>query len=467
MRPLTTLLPLFPLALATPALIPREPPIEPPTFTPNPITGVWTPTSPFGTLLYNITNSTSSAHFTIHNAPNVATANLSLTILEAAYSCFVTTLGWRSPGLALGTPHNATVPTPWMKLNIYTDPDLRRSRGASGMATPDRPSGYGYVSIVPGYLTDKPEFEDAVVHVLVHEFAHTVMMAELNWNATVMAWTGWAEPLANWFRDLYKSGEVCGAARERYGRAKIKADIPSLASALGESWRVLVDSQNYYYSWPFLTYLGYNPDGIAGLGLEGVRGLVSGARRDDAGETALHVLGRMLDQAGARLSAGEVVAMYWARMAFLDIGHPEGRAQFVETRGEIHWGKYVLADGKWTVAKRMAPLYMGSNITPLELTGNDGVVGIEVTLVGENKVPVEAVRVTVAVRNVVKGDVRYVRFETLKGEVVIREDEEAMLVVVNAPDAPASYLTHEPYTTLDSVGVLYEVVLKGAKFGGH
>jgi len=110
---------------------------------------------------------------------------------------------------------------------------------------------------------------------------------------------------------------------------------------------------------------------------------------------------------------------------------------------------------------------MGSNITPLELTGNDGVVGIEVTLVGENKVPVEAVRVTVAVRNVVKGDVRYVRFETLKGEVVIREDEEAMLVVVNAPDAPASYSAHDPYTTLDSVGVLYEVVLKGAKFGGH
>jgi hypothetical protein len=73
------------VALPSVALAAAEPPAQ---FTANPRVG------PGGTRFRD------SPHFRIYGATNDAVADGAIAMLEAAYTCFVDDLGWRSPGLS-------------------------------------------------------------------------------------------------------------------------------------------------------------------------------------------------------------------------------------------------------------------------------------------------------------------------------------------------------------------------------
>ena len=177
----------------------------------------------------------------------------------------------------------------------------------------------------------------------------------------------------------------------------------------------------------------------------------------EGGETVLHTLGRVLEP---RWTVGAVMGRYWARMGYGDWGHPDGRSQFLEKRGEVEWGNYEeVGVGRWKVKEERAPRYMGANITPFEWFGVKGLegVGVKVRPMEENRVDVKAIRATAAVRNKTSGDVRYVPLENLTGSVVVSADEEAMLIVANAPDEPIYYETANAMDGPTGIGLLYEV----------
>lgn len=58
-----------------------------------------------------------SAHFRLWNYTTDAVSNSALTSLEAAYSCFVGDLNWRSTGLSFNSM--SSTDGPWYKLNVY------------------------------------------------------------------------------------------------------------------------------------------------------------------------------------------------------------------------------------------------------------------------------------------------------------------------------------------------------------
>jgi hypothetical protein len=55
-----------------------------------------------------------SAHFRAYNISS--TVDTTLKVMEAAHSCFVDTMGWRTPGLSYKDASNSG---PWYKMNIY------------------------------------------------------------------------------------------------------------------------------------------------------------------------------------------------------------------------------------------------------------------------------------------------------------------------------------------------------------
>ena len=104
---------------------------------------------------------------------------------------------------------------------------------------------------------------------------------------------------------------------------------------IGDSHLVIVDGTsggNYYDAWPFLSYIANNPDGYAGLGMANFRDVWLRYSRD-SNETPLHVLDRIATSDPIQA----VVARYWARMAYVDIGHPKARDLFDRTRSSLNY----------------------------------------------------------------------------------------------------------------------------------
>ncbi|KAF2665300.1 hypothetical protein BT63DRAFT_458867 [Microthyrium microscopicum] len=345
-----------------------------------------------------------SPHFRVYGAGT--SADTSLKWLEGAYQCFVKELGWRTSGLSRYAKDDKG---PYYKENIYARAQLT---GASGVMNTDERSGYSWVQAVRGSV--------AQPQVVVHEYGHALTYHENNWVDQGNTGAYW-EPLANWFADTYLTSPLCAAARANYSQAEGRSII-DLRKVIGQSYRVLVDGTpnngNYYEAWPFMTYLTNNPDNYAGLGKDTMRDWIR-KYKVRSNETPLHALQTV---AGAT-KVSKIMGRYWARMAYVDIGHKSANAMFTQQRKTLQYGNVDAAgDGSYKVKAARAPRYYGASIIPLKGTGQ-----ITVAV----KAPSEFVA-TLAIKS--GSSVKYVDLEAGSGSATVGAGEEATLVVANTPE---------------------------------
>lgn len=379
-----------------------------------------------------------SPHFRIYNAPSDSAADSAIKSLEAAYSCFVDDLGWRSSGLSFRQEDDNG---PWYKVNVYTVSTLP---GAAANTGTDQTAGLSFLNVVTQYLTEPS--------ITVHEFGHALTYAERYWIDQIRTGAWW-EPVASFVADTYLTSPLCAPARSRFGQAE-GSTLIDLKKVLGDSHQVIVDgtrdSGNYYQSWPFLTYMHNNPDNYAGLGLATFPGVWTRYQRN-SNETPLHVLNRLVSPA-VRIQT--VVARYWARMAYVDIGHAQAARQFAAQRSSINYANLdSQGGGRYRVKSSRQPRYMGANIIPLKASGTS--IGVVVT--ASSGMPFTA---TLAVRSP-SGSVRYVDLPGGSGSATLSNGEEASLVVVNTP---ATLYLYDPFSLTSAVsrGLDYQLQLTGA-----
>jgi hypothetical protein len=373
-----------------------------------------------------------SPHFRIVGVSD-AMADAAIKELEAAYTCFVETLCWRSSGLSFKDTSDAG---PYYKMNIYGVGSLG---SAAGQMFSDAASGLSYLKVASGYLTDPK--------VTVHEYGHALTYHEQGWVEQTRTGAWW-ETVANFVADTYMTSPLCADARSKFGQSEGKTVI-ELSKVIGDSFQVIVDgssgSGNYYQAWPFLTYLTNNPDGYPGLGATALREMFR--KHMGNNETPLHVLERV----ASGVKVQKIVGRYWARMAYVDIGHKQAQEAFMTARSRLNYANLdASGSGAYHVKANRQPRYFGSNIIPLEGTGN---VTVQVT----SSSPFTA---TLAVRSG-SGAVRYIDLEKGMGSAMLESGEEASLVVVNTPDMLYQY---DPFSITGDVarGLDYQVQLTGA-----
>ncbi|KAB5551080.1 hypothetical protein GE09DRAFT_964872 [Coniochaeta sp. 2T2.1] len=381
-----------------------------------------------------------SPHFRIYNAPNDTIADATIKSLESAYSCFVDDLKWRSTGLSFRQDNDDG---PFYKLNMYRVDTLP---GAAANTGTDQSAGLSFLNVLTQYMTEPS--------ITVHEFGHALTYAARYW--IDQGRTGaWWETVAQFVADTYITSPVCAAARARYGQPEGKTMI-DLGKVIGDSYQVIVDGSkntgNYYQAWPFLVYLFNNPDNYTGLGHDIFPNVWTKYKRN-SNETPLHVLDRLV---GPAVKIQEVVARYWARMAYVDIGHAKAQAQFASQRRSLNYANLDAqqGNGRYRVKAARQPRYMGASIIPLKGTGPTG------TAVGVN-VTASAPFVAALAVKAAGGAVRYVGLPKGSGQAVIGGGEEATLVVVNTPDALDLY---DPFSLTADVsrGLDFQLQLTGA-----
>ncbi len=288
---------------------------------------------------------TDSAHFRVYGATG-SQATSSLDMLEGAYDCLVNTIGWRSSGLSY---NSATDDGPFYKVNVYSVASLP---GAAGVMHSDAATGLPWLEVQQSYI--------AVPGVVVHEWGHGITYTERYW--VDQGRTGaWWETVANWVADTYKTSSLCASARAAHGQSATATEI-DLQKVIGDSYQVIVDGSvntgNYYEAWPFLTYITANPDGYAGLGQTAVRDMIRQYSRG-SNETPLH----SLDRIATSTTAQQLVARYWARMAYVDIGHATAQQIFLQQRSSISYANLDAQStaGTYKVKSARQPRYMGAN----------------------------------------------------------------------------------------------------------
>lgn len=435
----TAILALASLSTASPASPTTSSAGPPASFTPSLKTG------PGGT------NFRDYPHFRVYNAPNDSIADATAQMLESAYSCFVDTLGWRSTGLSF---NQKTDTGPWYKVNVYRVDDIP---GAAANTGTDSTTGLSFLNVVTKYLTEPS--------ITVHEFGHALTYAARVWiNQTKTG--AWWETVAQFVADTFITSDVCAAARKQYSQKDGGPTMMDLKKVLGDSYQAIVDatrspakgepSANYYQAWPFFVYLFYNPDGYEVLRGHSVFPGVWTRYAEDSGETPLHVLSRIV---GTSPTIQAVVGRYWARMAFVDIGHPTAQAVFLQQRKSI---SYAVLDGvsgktgQYKVKTARQPRYMGANILPLKATGTS--VSVNITA----NAPYTATLVT---RSTVGN--RACTYTDVKGsgQVTVASTDELALVVANTPD---QLIMYDPFNMPADAnnGLDYQVQLTGASFAG-
>ncbi|KAJ3577694.1 hypothetical protein NPX13_g2871 [Xylaria arbuscula] len=257
---------------------------------------------------------------------------------------------------------------------------------------------------------------------------------------------------ANWIADTYKTSDLCASARSAHGQSATATEI-NLAKVIGDSFQVIVDGSvntgNYYEAWPFLAYITANPDGYTGLGTTAVRQMI---RQYDQGsnETPLH----SLDRIATSTTAQAIVARYWARMAYVDIGHATAQDVFFQQRNSLNYANLdSQGSGTYKVKSARQPRYMGANIIPLT---KSGAVTVTATVTAS-----KAFTATLAIYNSSTGATRYVDLASGTGSAALSASEEASLVVVNTP---ASLILYDPFSLTSDVsaGLDYTVKLTGA-----
>ncbi|KAI0904379.1 hypothetical protein F4823DRAFT_215493 [Ustulina deusta] len=380
---------------------------------------------------------TDSAHFRVYGATG-SQATSSLDMLEGAYDCLVNTIGWRSSGLSY---NSATDDGPFYKVNVYSVASLP---GAAGVMHSDATTGLPWLEVQQSYI--------AVPGVVVHEWGHGITYTERYW--VDQGRTGaWWETVANWVADTYKTSSLCASARAAHGQSATATEI-DLQKVIGDSYQVIVDGSvntgNYYEAWPFLTYITANPDEYAGLGSTAVRDMIRQYSRG-SNETPLH----SLDRIATSTTAQQLVARYWARMAYVDIGHATAQQIFLQQRSSINYANLDAQStaGTYKVKSARQPRYMGANIIPLKTSGS-------VTVTAKVTAS-KAFTATLAVRNTSSGVTRYVDLANGSGSTAVSSSEEASLVVVNTP---ASLILFDPFSLTSDVqaGLDYTVTLTGA-----
>ncbi|KAK4187646.1 hypothetical protein QBC35DRAFT_551658 [Podospora australis] len=407
----------------------------PANFTPNPSVG---PSQ--GSIRFK-----DSPHFRIYNPTSDSIASGTISYLEAAYSCFVDDLHWRSPGLSFRPdplPAVDSIPAnQFYKLNVY---QLDSLPGAAANTPTDLNLGLAWLNVQKDYMSNPA--------VVVHEFGHALTYAAKYWIDQTRTGAWW-ETVANFVADTYSTSTHCAAARKRYNQPEGNSLI-ELNKVISDSFQVIVDgtrdSGNYYQAWPFLAYMHNNPDNYPGLGTS-IFPAVWTQYKKNSDETPLHVLDRLLGS-GTRIQT--VVAKYWARMAFVDIGNPKAQALFNSQRSRLNYANLDnLGGGRYRVKSGRRPRYMGANIIPLKAT--PGNVSVKIT---GNTGPLTS---TLVVKTADGKSVRYVDLPGGNGQTNLLNGEEAMLVVVNTPNNLALF---DPFklTAETNTGVNYEVQLTGA-----
>ena len=149
----------------------------------------------------------------------------------------------------------------------------------------------------------------------------------------------------------------------------------------------------------------------------------------------------------------QIVGRYWARMAYVDIGHAQGQRMFATARARINFNSLDAAAGKYRVKAARQPKYMGANIVPLKTSGGP----LSVTISAST--PFTA---TLAVRAKSGGKVRYVPLPKGVGKTNVAAGEEASLVVANTP---ASLYMYDGFSITGDVarGLNYQVEIQGAR----
>jgi hypothetical protein len=377
-----------------------------------------------------------SAHFRIYGSAPAATAETTLKHMEAAYTCFVEQWCFRSTGLVVQKGDSG----PWYKTNIYASGSLG---SAAGLTSLDFNAGLPYIQAISSQM--------AQPRVTVHEWGHAIAISEYYW--VDQKRTGaWWETMANWLADTYITSSYCDAARTKNG-VTAGATLIDLNRVIGQSYLLIVSTQNYYEAWPFLAYLTNNPDNYAGLGRMAVRDLMRKHTRMN--ETPLHVLDRMV----APMKAQAVIGRYWAHMAYLDIGHPKAQAAFMSSRGSLNYANLdSMGSGTYQVKAARKPQYGGANIIPLKGTGN---VSVQVKNLGNGQTG-SNFTATLAIR-AMDGAVRYVDLPGGMGQATVAANEESTLVVANTPDTLIQY---DAFSTTasspESIGLNYQVTITGA-----
>ncbi|TKX19983.1 metallopeptidase-like protein 6 [Elsinoe australis] len=372
---------------------------------------------------------TESEHFSLHGN-NTEQKNYLLPYLETAYSCFVNTLNWLPSG------HSNT--DTYLKTNGY----IIDSLGGSWMSV-DGSDSVGYFSMdsAEGHFT------------AMHEYGHVLHYHQSTW--VDQSRTGaWWETMAQFIADTSLTSSLCAPARAANAITDASSEPMHLDKLISQSYQVIVDgtagSGNYYEAWPFLTYLTNNPDGIAGLGSDAVRQLlVQYARYSN--EDPLFTLQRVL---GAGASVQDVVGRYWARMAFVDIGHVGGAQTFLDSQGWLDYDNLdSLGNGTGRVKTGRRPAYMGSGMHRVVNAAGDVVVKVDSTA---------GVTATVAVRAVDNGAVRYVGLVNGVAKTVsVAQGEQVIVVVANTPDELILYDAFALANSPASVGIDYTVSISG------
>jgi hypothetical protein len=375
-----------------------------------------------------------SDHFVVINCG--ASADAALNHLEAAHQCFIVDWCWRSPGLSI-TESSGT----FYKLNLYG----MSLSGAAGVMQYDRARGLSYLEVVPNSVGN--------VGVVVHELGHAFTLAEKGW--VEQGRTGlWWESVANFVSDTFQTSPFCAKARSDRGIATGRTII-DLNANIGNSFQVIVMNGNHYQAWPFLAYLTYNPDQYPGLG----RMVLPQMFRTHKGnnETPLHVLERL----SAPIKVQTIVGRYWARMAFVDIGHPSAQEIFLNSRNRLNYANLTsVGNGVYTPIEARRPRYSGANIIPLKLSGST--VRVQITNEGNGQAD-SNFTATLAIRSTVGGATRYVDLPKGVGEATMGSNEEATLVVANTPDTlylydPSNLGANDPA----NAGLRYRLQLTGA-----
>lgn len=413
------------------------------------------------------------AHFRVYNAPNDSIADATARMLESAYSCYVDTLGWRSTGLSF---NKATTDNtgPWYKLNVYRVDDIP---GAAANTGTDQATGLSFLNVVTKYLTEPS--------ITVHEFGHALTYAARVWiNQTKTG--AWWETVAQFVADTFITSAVCHPARVQYKQPEGGATMLDLKKVLGDAYQAIVDatrnpahgepSANYYQAWPFFVYLFYNPDDYAALRGHAVFPGVWTEYKVDSDETPLHVLQRIIASPSAlasNLNIQRLVGRYWARMAYVDIGHPTAQALYLSQRKSISYAVLDAVAGEsspagaatYRVKASRQPRYMGANILPLRVPAGSSTVAVNVTT---NSAPYTATLVTRSTGGNSNGSGSTTRYTDLvqgAAQTTVAAGDEVSLVVVNTPDQLLSY---DPFNMPAEAnrGLDYQVQLTGATFAG-
>ena len=236
------------------------------------------------------------------------------------------------------------------KTNVYlTYTGLPRTEFAEGWAFMSSEDGYGIEIISPEAMLDDMTTS--------HEFGHVVTMQQKAWVDSGITGAWW-EPLANWFREMYLDSDY------NTGQKKTEFFEPYLRNLS----LTLPHGRNYYQTWPFLSYLSYNPDNIQGLGIGCVKRMISEAKME---EYPLDTLTRLFGT-----DAQTILGHYAKRMATLDIGPKELYRSQLKTllSNSPHFWNLIYTvprytEGRYISPEEEAPMQGGINIIPLDITG--------------------------------------------------------------------------------------------------